>query len=446
MKKFKHRLLAFVVAFCAFVSGINAQPIIIDDFSTASSLNNWDILPPLRPDIVVLGSNTTWDNGKLKMQTAGGSNGWWGEANSTRIGPNYSTTPTNWTNTETEFRIEELPRNKLNGYKDCVIYSYIIRLDDNNYISIELNGNHYGYDFITVPGHPYGVDNAHRLLLRTPTSRQHILNQSLILGLNQDYIYDFRIKNLNNVWSVSYKQSNEINWQMHTISGLTNPSGLATVQPYFMIWSGDGGNTFQNASGAFNIDYYKVYSIATILPLELLSFDAEKKEDTVLLDWKTSNEQNTSHFNIQRSTDGTYFSTIGKVTSNNKTTLNDYRFEDKNLPFGTLYYRLEQVDRDEKTTFSPIRSVEKSDKFYYNLSPNPTQDILSINGNADYDLDMTIDVFNEAGANVYQKTAAVNSGTFEQKIDMTAFPEGAYIVLMRLPNGFSTKKTVVKVK
>ena len=185
---------------------------------------------------------------------------------------------------------------------------------------------------------------------------------------------------------------------------------------------------------------------SSVLPLELLRFDATKKENDVLLNWKTTNEQNTSHFNIQRSTDGAHFSNIGKVMSNNKTTLNDYRYEDKNLPFGTLYYRLEQVDVDGKTTFSPIRSVEKSDKFYYNLSPNPTQDVLTINGNADYDLDMTIEIYNEIGSCVYKQDAAVNRGTFEQKIDMAHFAEGAYIVLMRLPNGFSMKKTIVKVK
>lgn len=187
-------------------------------------------------------------------------------------------------------------------------------------------------------------------------------------------------------------------------------------------------------------------TVATPLPLELLRFDAEKKGDAVVLDWRTTNEQKTSHFNIQRSTDGTYFSNIGKVTSNNKTTLNDYRFEDKNLPNGILYYRLEQVDRDEKTTFSPIRSVEKSDKFYYNLSPNPTQDVLTINGNADYDLDMTIEIYNAIGSCVYKQETAVNKGAFEEKTDMTNFAEGTYIVLLRLSNGFSLQKTVIKIK
>ncbi len=187
-------------------------------------------------------------------------------------------------------------------------------------------------------------------------------------------------------------------------------------------------------------------TFATPLPLELLRFDATKKENDVLLNWQTTNEQNTSHFNIQRSTDGTRFSNIGKVTSNNKTTLNDYRFEDKNLPNGTLYYRLEQVDRDEKTTFSPVRSVEKSDKFYYNLSPNPTQDMLTINGNADYDLDMTIEIYNAIGSCVYKQETAVNKGAFEEKTDMTNFAEGTYIVLLRLSNGFSLQKTIIKIK
>lgn len=192
--------------------------------------------------------------------------------------------------------------------------------------------------------------------------------------------------------------------------------------------------------------FSQTWNISRILPLEMLSFEAQKKDKDVLLNWRTTNEQNTSHFDVQRSTDGKQFLTIGTVHEQQKTTINDYDFIDKNLPTGTLYYRLEQLDKDGKTTFSPIRSVEKSDKFYYNLSPNPTQDVLTINGNADYKMDMTVEIFNEVGVSIYQKKQSVTEGVFEQKVNMSAFAEGTYIVFLRLPNGFSVQKKIMKIK
>lgn len=188
------------------------------------------------------------------------------------------------------------------------------------------------------------------------------------------------------------------------------------------------------------------WTISKTVPLEMLSFEAEKKNKDVFLNWRTTNEHNTSHFDVQRSTNGKQFFTIGTVKSQNKTTLNNYDFVDKNLPSGTLYYRLEQFDNDGKSTFSPIRSIEKSDKFYYEMSPNPTRDVLTISGNADYNMDMTVDVFNELGILMYQKKTSITEGGFEHKVNMADFAEGTYLVFLRLPNGFSVQKTVVKVK
>ena len=188
------------------------------------------------------------------------------------------------------------------------------------------------------------------------------------------------------------------------------------------------------------------WTISSVIPLEMLGFDAEKKGKDVLLNWRTTNENNTSHFVVQRSTDSKQFFTIGTVKSQNKATLNTYNFADKNLPSGTLYYRLEQFDNDGKSTFSPIRSIEKSDKFYYEMSPNPTQNILTINGNADYNMAMTVEIFNETGVLMYEKKHVVTEGVFEHKVNMADFAVGSYIVFLRLPNGFSVQKTVIKVK
>jgi hypothetical protein len=128
---------------------------------------------------------------------------------------------------------------------------------------------------------------------------------------------------------------------------------------------------------------------------------------------------------------------------------------EQHLPIGNTDLRLhpcfngcycQSFDALFRHTLSPIRSIEKSDKFYYNLSPNPTQNVLTVNGTEDYDLNLTVELWNAVGIQVYQKEVVVNKGAFEQKIEMANFAEGIYSVFLRLPNGFSVKKTVVKVK
>ncbi|MEO0043296.1 MAG: hypothetical protein RL329_2744 [Bacteroidota bacterium] len=242
-------------------------------------------------------------------------------------------------------------------------------------------------------------------------------------------------------------------WKLNGISMATNVSTInlspaqlsagANTLTLYVTDTTPFSRTYLPNSGYIFSQTWTIHT--STLPLELLHFKAEKQAETVLLNWQTTNEQNTSHFDIERSTDATHFWTIGTVKSQNKTALNDYHFTDAHLPSGILYYRLKQVDNDGKTTLSPIRSIEKSDKFYYNLSPNPTQNVLTINGNADYDLTATVEMWNEIGIRVYQKEVVVNKGVFEQKIDMTNFIDGTYMVFLRLPNGFSVKKMVVKV-
>jgi len=180
------------------------------------------------------------------------------------------------------------------------------------------------------------------------------------------------------------------------------------------------------------------------LPLEMLQFEATKEKGDVVLNWQTANEVATSHFEVQRSFDGRTFSKIGQVQTNNKS-INQYDFVDRSVPAGTLYYRLQQFDLDGKSTFSLIRSIEKSDKFYYEMSPNPTTDFLTIKGNADYTMDLVVEAYSENGALVYQQQISVD-GAYQHAIDMSTLATGLYSVVLRLPNGYIVNEQIVKTK
>ncbi|MDA8886420.1 hypothetical protein N9I68_02465 [Bacteroidia bacterium] len=86
------------------------------------------------------------------------------------------------------------------------------------------------------------------------------------------------------------------------------------------------------------------FSITVLLPVEHTSFDAKRDQSITNLSWKTASELNNSHFEIERSTNGVDFKTIGSVTGNGTSNeLNSYTFQNQNS-ISTAYCRLKQLD------------------------------------------------------------------------------------------------------
>ena len=108
------------------------------------------------------------------------------------------------------------------------------------------------------------------------------------------------------------------------------------------------------------------------LPVELLDFQAKRKDsDKILLQWTSSQELAFSHYEIERSSDSRQWEMLGKIYGKGA---GNYDFEDRPeaaLQTQTLYYRLRLVDLNGTVRYSDIRSVEpeaRSLHFY----PNPS--------------------------------------------------------------------------
>ncbi len=94
------------------------------------------------------------------------------------------------------------------------------------------------------------------------------------------------------------------------------------------------------------------------LPVAYTFFHAEYADNIVQVSWSTENEDKNSHFDVQRSSDGRTFSTIGTVDASvGQGESGDYRFMDNNPLPNISYYRLSQVDKDGTTTHSNMISV-----------------------------------------------------------------------------------------
>ena len=96
-------------------------------------------------------------------------------------------------------------------------------------------------------------------------------------------------------------------------------------------------------------------SLAIVLPLKLINFSGNLQNQHGVLSWKTASESNTSHFEIEKSTDGQKYSKIGmQRAAGNSSSLKEYGFTDKEIAAAVNYYRLKMVDNDGKFTYSNV--------------------------------------------------------------------------------------------
>jgi len=105
------------------------------------------------------------------------------------------------------------------------------------------------------------------------------------------------------------------------------------------------------------------------LPVEWVRFEAEAQADrSVALHWETGAEYNQHFFDIQRSTDGISFEHIGQKNATGSGST--YTFTDAQPLAGINYYRLRQVDFDEKSSFSKTVSAHISSPIGLRVYPS----------------------------------------------------------------------------
>lgn len=113
-------------------------------------------------------------------------------------------------------------------------------------------------------------------------------------------------------------------------------------------------------------------SVPATLPVSYISFTAQKNNAQVILQWQTAQEINNQYFNVQQSNNAIDWQTIGKVNAGNNIGNNSYQFTHLQPSNGINYYRLQQIDRDGKSSLSDVRGIDMTTtKASLKLYPNP---------------------------------------------------------------------------
>ena len=198
----------------------------------------------------------------------------------------------------------------------------------------------------------------------------------------------------------------------------------------------------QTVCGYYSRDTVTV--TVNLLPLHWLSVEAFPLSTPwkgAGVRWQTANEQNVSHFNIQRSYRGTNeFENIGTISANNKP-YNEYSYVDvltSNQKRETALYRLQSIDKDGQRSYSPIKRVTFSTQQpLLSIYPNPVTNTINIAA-ADC---INIAIFNEAGMKIINKSVVGLVTT----VDLSSQASGLYLIKCMDKTGKILSKKFIKV-
>jgi hypothetical protein len=117
------------------------------------------------------------------------------------------------------------------------------------------------------------------------------------------------------------------------------------------------------------------------LPVQMISFDAQLKDEAVQLTWQTASEKNSHDFVVERSSNGRDFETL--ITQNaagNSLTLKNYSATDGNPLEGISYYRIREINNDGTFSLTDTREINFTRHAAVIVSPNPCAGSFNVKG------------------------------------------------------------------
>lgn len=213
-------------------------------------------------------------------------------------------------------------------------------------------------------------------------------------------------------------------------NGVVAQLNVVAGQRYYLVvdkWSpvGTAGYTVSFA-GTASLD-------CIILGVDMLSFDLEYQPDLNVVDltWLTSNEDNMSHYDVERSVDGVNYEVISRVKAIGNTNYETQYIVVDEDPFpGVNYYRINMHDFNGESKHSELRAVNILEKEYDILSvfPNPITTLTEVIFNSYSKENAQLKITDANGKQLTEQIIPVSKGGNKLKLDLNDYKNGVYII------------------
>lgn len=194
-----------------------------------------------------------------------------------------------------------------------------------------------------------------------------------------------------------------------------------------------------NPVGDIIIDDFSLGEIAqSPLPVTFKGIVARPENNTVNVQWDVADEIDVRGYEVERSTNGSRFESIGFVAAHGKPF---YSFTDAQPVAGTAYYRVKNVDIDGQHKYSSVVRVNSKRPGTLKLYPMPARDIVTLQHERTTPAS-TLLLTTADGRMVRQIRPATDA--YQTTVSLAGLQPGLY--LLRLENGQGGVESIKVIK
>ena len=176
-------------------------------------------------------------------------------------------------------------------------------------------------------------------------------------------------------------------------------NNLTTANPTGYMYNGE-------------VEDYRVLVSVTALDTRLLSFDAKKNNGgDVHVNWEVANDGIGVSYELQKSSDGTNWTTVLVKKPYQHNIKMNYSFVDKHPYDNTTYYRVKVVEMGINRAVSTVRKITTNKKTQISFTPNPAYKQVRLLIDTDQQGSAKVRIFNAAGAKLLEQTYTLHVGS-----------------------------------
>ena len=211
--------------------------------------------------------------------------------------------------------------------------------------------------------------------------------------------------------------SDVVNWTDNGLAtSMTHPGSFKTMSGTYYI-SVRAVNGAGLTSAVATSDGVTVTSVP--LPVELISFTAEKVDNEVFVNWSAL-EISVQNYLLEKSRNGQDFLPLAEVTATNNAGVNLYTVRDTQI-FYKNFYRLQMVDSNGASTNSEIIQISMEGENPIKIFPNPTEtdNFIYMKFNYIPNEPVFVGLYDLSGKIIYENEALPSSHTFTLSLPQT---------------------------
>ncbi len=223
------------------------------------------------------------------------------------------------------------------------------------------------------------------------------------------------------------------------------PMNVLAGQTYYVMingWSATSG------SNGFLLDWTGTASLnCTILPVELLHFGATCDQGRAVLQWATGAEVNSSHFQVERSSDLQTWQVAGWVEAahHSEQETSYLLIDPEPVKERDAFYRLRQVDLDGTETLSDVSRLSRCEPMGPGMQvvPNPALEGVRVIFDRGIlgDEALTIELCDLTGRVVRATPIDLDASNID--VDLSALQAGTYMLALRTSDGHAVERAQV---